>query len=415
MTREERSWVLYDWANSAYALTIMTAVLPVFYKEVAARDLAPHLSTAAWGYANTAASLAVALLAPVLGTIADYRSYKKRFFAVFFALGVAATAALATVGPGEWRWCLAVYIVSVIGFAGANVFYDAFLVDVATRERMDWISSCGYAWGYFGSTLPFMASLAFVLWNRRSAVLSSAGAVQAAFLVTAAWWAVFTIPFFRHVRQRYAIEPSPQPVRDGLRRLAATFAEVRRHREAFVFLVAYFFYIDGVDTIIRMAVVYGEDLGIGQSELLKIILAVQFVAFPFALLAGKLAERVPAKHLLLAGVAVYIGITLYACWLTTVGQFWVLALLVGTSQGGVQALSRSLFGRLIPPDRSAEFFGFYNIFGKFAAILGPLLVGLGTHVFRTSRFGILGLIVLFVAGGVVLLRVRPAEAVPARV
>ena len=335
MTKAERSWVLYDWANSAYTLAIEAALLPVFFKTVAAAELPKHASTAWWGYANTAAGLCIAAAAPVLGAIADARGLKKRLFAAFFALGTAATAVLATVGAGQWQRCLVVYGVSLVGHAGANIFYDAFLVDVTDDSRLHWMSACGYAWGYIGSTLPFALGLCLILRPSLVGAESPAGAMRFVFLITAAWWALFTIPIFRNVRQVHGVELSATPVRDAFRRLRGTFGRIRRHRNVFVLLIAYFLYIDGVDTVAKMAGVYGADIGISSGSLLTVLLVVQVVAFPFALLYGRLARHVPVKALLLFAIGVYVLVCIYAYWLQTVLQFWILAIIVGMNQGGV--------------------------------------------------------------------------------
>ena len=327
-----------------------------------------------------------------------------------------ATFGFALIGEGQWVRALVLYIASALGFAGANIFYDSFLTDVTTRERMDWVSSSGFAYGYIGSTIPFVLGMAAIMGYRVLGFTSSVPAVRIAFVITGLWWGLFTIPLLRHVRQLHFIAPSPSPVRDSFRRIAGTLREIRRHRNAFLFLAAYFFYIDGVDTIIKMATVFGTDIGISANMLLVILLVIQIVAFPFALLYGRLARTVSARTMLFAGIGVYTVIVITAFFLpllptpgARLGMFWVLSLLVATSQGGIQALSRSFYGRLIPAERSAEFFGFYNIFGKFAAIMGPFLVGFFSVLTRRSNVGVLSLIVLFVIGGVLLTRVKDEQ------
>jgi UMF1 family MFS transporter len=420
MTRVERSWVLYDWANSAYSITVTAAVFPIFFKTTAASGMEGYQSTALWGYANSLATVVIAVLAPILGTIADYPDRKKRFFLAFLILGVCATASFVLIQERQWVRALVLYLFSALGFAGANVFYDALLVDVTTREKMDWVSASGFAYGYIGSTIPFMLGMAVIIGYRRMGLPNPASGVKLAFLITAVWWALFSIPLVRNVHQLHAIPPSETPIADSFRRIADTFRHIRRYRSAFVFLVAYFFYIDGVDTIIKMAAAVGTDIGIGANMLLAILLATQIVAFPFALLYGRLAGRFSARRMLFVGIAAYCLIVLIAFLLpalpsagTRVVMFWVLAMLVATSQGGIQALSRSLFGKLIPADRAAEFFGFYNIFGKFAAIMGPFMVGFFSQVTGRTNGGVLSLLVLFLVGGALLARV-PAARAPAR-
>jgi UMF1 family MFS transporter len=300
-----------------------------------------------------------------------------------------------------------------LGFSGANIFYDAFLTDVTGHERMDWVSSNGFAWGYIGGTIPFVAGM-FIIQKFDSIGLSSKlTALRVVFVLTAVWWIIFSIPMLRHVKQIHYIQRTKSIIIDSLSRLFSTIRNLKENKNAFVFMIAYFFYIDGVDTTIRMAIVYGVDIGLSSGTLLLVIMAVQIVAFPFALLYGILAKRFSAKKMLLAGICVYIIIILVAYVLPTLPTldlktkvFWILAVLVGTSQGGIQALSRSFLGKLIPKENAAEFFGFYNIFGKFAVIVGPFLMGLATRITGHPRFGILSVMILFLAGGSILLKVR---------
>ncbi len=412
-TRKERSWVFYDWANSAYSIIITTAIFPLFYESIAPE----RIYVATWGFANSGASIIMAVLAPVLGTIADYRGNKKRFFSFFFALGVASTFALALFEQGEWLPALMVYVASAIGFAGANIFYDSFLTDVTEAKRMDWVSANGFGWGYIGSVIPFVISLLLVIGSDALGFERPTTAVRIAFLITALWWLGFSIPLLRNVTQVYFVPPSATPIRDSFRRLADTFRNIRQYRQVFLFLVAYFFYIDGVDTIIKMATPIARSMGIDSNMLLVILLAIQLVAFPFAILYGKLAERFSARKMLYVGILVYVVVVFVAFLLPSFEDpgvrttlFWVLSMLVASSQGGIQALSRSFYGKIIPPEKSAEFFGFYNIFGRFAAIMGPLLVGGFTLVTGQERFGILSVLGLFLLGGLVLKMVEEPAA-----
>ena len=404
LSREERSWVAYDWANSAYSIVITTAIFPLFYESITPAEI--YVTT--WGYTNSLASLVVAVLAPILGTFADYWGRKKRFFLVSFLLGVITTVSLVLVGAGQWVFALILYVGSVIGFSGANLFYDSFLVDVTTEERMDWVSATGFGFGYVGSTIPFIAGILLVVFAEEIGI-SVATATRMAFLLTGVWWLVFGIPLVKNVKQRYGVEPAARPIRESFARLARTVKHIRRYKPVFVFLIAYFFYIDGVDTIIRMATPIARSMGIESNMLLVVLLATQITAFPFALLYGRLAGRFGAWRMLFVGIAVYVGVVLVAFFLPSVEDlgrrtalFWVLSMMVASSQGGIQALSRSVYGKLIPKKNSAEFFGFYNIFGKFAAIMGPFLVAFFTQVTGQERFGILSVLSVFAVGGIVL-------------
>ncbi|MEO2075626.1 MAG: MFS transporter [Bacillus sp. (in: firmicutes)] len=413
MTKQEKSWVFYDWANSAYSILITTAIFPLYFKAAANKaGLAASTSTAYWGYANSFATLLISLCAPILGSIADFKGFKKRFFTFFFALGIVFTLLLAVVPSNQWLILLICYMFTVIGFGGTNIFYDAFLVDVTTEERMNKISSRGYAMGYIGSTIPFIIGIALILLSDRGVLpLTVSVASQAAFAITALWWGLFTIPMLKHVKQVYYKERVPNPIFNGFKQLFETFKKIKLYRPLFLFLIAYFFYIDGVNTIITMSTAYGSDLGIDSTNLLIILFATQVVAAPFAVLYGRLADKFKSKTMLLVGIFVYIVICTYAYFLKTTLDFWILAMLVASSQGGIQALSRSYFAKLVPKESSNEFFGFYSIFYKFAAILGPFLVGFTAQLTGNTNSGVFSLIVLFIVGGIVLLRVPEAEDV----
>lgn len=413
MTKQEKSWVFYDWANSAYSILITTAIFPLYFKAAAKEaGIAASTSTAYWGYANSLATLLISLCAPILGSIADFKGFKKRFFTFFFALGIIFTLLLAVVPSNQWLILLICYMVTVIGFGGTNIFYDAFLVDVTTEDRMNQVSSKGYAMGYIGSTIPFILGIALIILSQQGILpISVTVASQAAFAITALWWGLFTIPMLKNVKQIYYKERVSNPVTNGFRQLFLTFKKIRLFRPLFLFLVAYFFYIDGVNTIITMSTAYGSDLGISSTNLLIILFATQVVAAPFAVLYGKLADRFKGKTMLLVGIFVYIVICFYAYFLKTTLDFWILAMLVASSQGGIQALSRSYFAKLVPKESANEFFGFYSIFYKFAAILGPFLVGFTAQITRNTNSGVFSLIVLFIIGGLLLIRVPEHEAI----
>lgn len=422
LTKTERSWVLYDWANSVHATVISTAIFPLWFGQVAARGGLSDTQTSFWlGTANTGYALIIALMAAVLGTVSDFRGTRAKMFRGFWLAGVAATACLVLVGEGHWQAALLIYVLTFIGFSGANIFYDASLPDVTTPGRMDMVSAAGFGFGYIGgSTIPFVISLVIL------AVLSgmdfSGGlpvlGVKISFGLTALWWLVFTIPYLRNVHQKGGIEPVPSPVAESFKRLGRTFLEIRKHRKIFLFLLAYFFYIDGVNTIIKMATNFASIMGLGMMVLLGSLLGIQILAFPFALLYGKLAGRFGAKTMLYAGIGVYTVITGFGVAMPLVPAgavapiFIVVSFLVASSQGGIQALSRSYFASLIPDrNSSGEFFGFYNTMGKFAAVLGPFLMGafprlaylLGIADERVAySFGVGALLLLFVAGGILM-------------
>lgn len=412
-TKEESSWIRYDWASSAYSIIISTAVFPLFYKATATNaGVSLANSTAYLGYTIAIATFILALIGPILGTIADYKGMKKRFFSIFFTLGISFTAMLAFVPSDNWMLMLIVYTLAVLGSTGSNVFYDAFIVDVTTDERMDRVSARGYGMGYIGSTIPFIISIAIIILAQTKVLpISVTLASQTAFIITALWWGVFSIPMFKHVHQKHYIEREPRLVLQSFRRLGKTFKEIRKYRALFLFLLAYFFYIDGVGTIITMSTAYGTDLGISSTNLLIILFATQVVAWPFAILFGKLSERFTGKKMLYVGIIVYIIVCIYAYFLETTTDFWILAMLVATSQGGIQALSRSYFAKLVPKANANEFFGFYNIFGKFASIMGPLMVGLTAQLTGNSSMGVFSLVILFVVGMVILAFVPEPEKV----
>lgn len=418
LTKQERSWILYDVGNSAFVLVMVTAIMPIFYKDVAAAHLPGAVSTAHWGFANSAASLILALLSPILGALADYRSRKKIFFASFLIIGIAFNLALPFVQSGQWLLCLVLFVIARIGWAGANVFYDSFIIDVTTRERMDIISAKGYGYGYIGSVIPFAVIIGLIMGSGMDDGLPVA-ATKTGFVIVALWWLLLSLPAMKNLEQRHYLPPTASPFADSFRRLWKTFREIRKYRQAFLFLTAYFFYIDGVGTIISMSTAYGRDMGFGIAMLIIVLLFIQIVAFPFALVFGRLAARFTAKTMLLAGIALYCSITFLAFFLPSIENmtvkaalFWLIAFLVASAMGGIQALSRSYFGKLIPPHKSAEFFGFYNVFGKFAAITGPFLMGVVGRITGETRWGVLSILLLFVIGGVILSQVseEPAQS-----
>lgn len=398
LSKEERAWVLVDCGNSAYSMAVTTALLPIifgmFENVKSSMDL---------GYFNSIASILVAILSPILGAIADYKDKKKRFFMFFTFLGVFATAALAFVSPssGQWQLLVLFFVLSAIGFAGANIFYDAFIVDVTSNERMDKVSSNGFAFGYISSVIPFGISLALIFLLG----MDKAIGYQIGFIITALWWGLLTIPMIKDVKQRHYIEPEPQPVINSFKRLVDTFKNIRHHKVVFIFLGAYFFYIDGVDTIIKMVVPYatavlGED-SLDTFTLLGILLIIQIIAFPCAIIYGNLAKTFSARNMIIVGIFTYIIACVSAYFISTVWHIFVLGALIGSAQGGIQALSRSYYAKIVPKEKSNEFFGFYNIFGKFSAIVGPTVMAFITTITGNARVSILGIIPLFIIGFII--------------
>jgi len=416
MSVPERSWAFYDWANSAYSIVVVTAIFPLLFKSSATdAGIAASTSTAYWGYANSIAALLISILAPLLGTLADFKGFKKRFFIFFVSLGVLFTMMLAIVPHDEWLILLICFIFTSIGFAGANIFYDAFLVDVTSSDRMHRISANGFALGYIGSTIPFILGIALIILSQQAIIpLSVTTASQAAIAITALWWGLFTIPMIKHVEQKYYVERVPRPVKASFKKLFTTIKNIKAYRALFLFLLAYFFYIDGVNTVMTMATVFGTDLGLDSTSLLLVLFITQIVGAPFTILFGRLAERFNDKKLIFFGILIYISICIYAYFIKTIVDFWIIAMMVASAQGGIQALSRSYYAKLIPKESSNEFFGFYNIIGKFAAILGPVLVGITAQLTGNTSNGLFSLIILFIIGGILLLRVpdrgKPASA-----
>ncbi len=412
LSREEKSWVLYDAANSAFVLIMITAIMPIYFRDVAAQGMEDVVATSNWAFANSTASLILALLAPVLGTMADYKDRKKPFFLFFLFTGLVFTVALTMPLEGRWLLCLLLFIGARVGWAGANLFYDAFLVDVATPDRMDNVSAKGFGFGYIGSVIPFIAVIALILSGGLADGLP-ADQTRMGFIIVALWWFILSLPAIKNLQQHYYVPPSPNPLTEGFVRLWTTFKNIRTHRAVFLFLAAYFFYIDGVGTIITMATAYGRELGFGIAMLITVLLVIQVVAFPCTLLYGRMAARFKTRTLLMTGIIIYCVITFLAFLLPFIeGEltrhilFWTIALMVASSMGGIQALSRSYFSKLIPPENSAEFFGFYNVFGKFAAITGPALLGIVGRMTGDTRWGVLAILFLFVIGAWLLMKVQ---------
>jgi MFS transporter, UMF1 family len=402
-TRSVVAWVFYDWANSAYATTVMAGFFPIFFKQYWSMGADVGASTFHLGSANSAAGIIVALLAPVLGFIADKGGAKKKFLLFFLVLGVAATAALGFVAKGQWTTAIACYALATIGFAGGNIFYDSLLISVASSKKMDFVSALGYGAGYLGGGALFAVNVWMTLSPHTFGLADTAHAVRVSFFTVAAWWAFFSIPLFLFVA-----EPSSgktggmHAIAGGFRDLGSAFRQIRRVRVAFLFLIAYWLYIDGVDTTILMAVDYGLSLGFDSNALITALLITQFVGFPAAIAFGKMGEKIGTRGAIFIGLAVYILVAVWGFFMKAQNEFFILAVAVGLVQGGVQALSRSFYGRLIPVESAGEFFGFYNMLGKFATIIGPFLMGWVSIATGSARHSILAVILLFLSGGIVL-------------
>jgi len=405
------SWAFYDWANSAYSTTVMAGFFPLFFKEYWADPNNPSQSTFYLGMANSIASIVVAALAPLLGSVADQGSIKKKFLTFFAFLGVIMTGGLWMVAQGNWQMAVLFYVIATIGFASGNVFYDALLPSLASEERVDAVSSLGFGLGYLGGGLLFLVNVFMYLKPEIFGIPDGATAIKLSFLSVAVWWAVFTIPLILFVPEpkNYETIEFNNAIRMGWVQLVQTFKEIRNMKVVGTFLLAYWFYIDGVDTIIRMAVDYGMSLNFPGESLIIALLIVQFVAFPSALIYGWLASKIGAKTGIMVGITAYSFITLLGYFMTEAWHFYVLAILIGLFMGGIQALSRSLYTRIIPPDKSAEFFGFYNMIGKFAAIIGPALMGTIALVTGSARLSILSILLLFILGAFFLNKVDIKE------
>jgi UMF1 family MFS transporter len=415
-------WALYDWANSAFATTVMAGFFPIFFKQYWSFGADVNVSTAQLGFANSIASLIVALMAPLLGAIADKGSAKKKFLIFFAYLGVLMTASLFCVQKGQWVWAIFVYVMGIIGFSGANVFYDSLLPGIVGEEKIDYVSGLGFSMGYLGGGLLFLINVLMTQMPQTFGLPDASSAVRFSFLSVALWWGLFTLftIFWVPEKKAASAEKSAQgTVAAGFRQFAGTFRKIRHLKMVFLFLLAYWFYIDGVDTIIRMAVDYGLSLGFKSSDLIVALLIVQFVGFPAALVFGKLGELWSVRKSIFLAITIYMGITIWGTMMTRAMEFYILAVVIGLVQGGIQALSRSYYSRLIPKNKAAEYYGFYNMLGKFAAIFGPALMGLvGLIVKRVlmppaptpeqvinvgqlaSRWGIASILILFIIGAI---------------
>jgi UMF1 family MFS transporter len=415
-------WAIYDWANSAFATAVMAGFFPIFFKEYWSYGADVNMSSARLGFGNSIAGIIVAVIAPILGAIADKGSVKKKFLIFFAYLGVLMTAALFLVQKGDWGWAIFLYVMGIIGFSGANIFYDSLLPSVADEDKIDYISGLGYAMGYLGGGLLFLVTVFMTLLPEKFGLSDAGTAVRYAFILVASWWGLFTIFTILWVQEEQPPTTPPRGagfIADGFRQLIGTFKKIRHLRTVLLFLVAYWFYIDGVDTIIRMAVDYGMSIGFSSNDLIVALLITQFVGFPSALVFGKLGQRWSVRKSIFIAIGIYIFITIWGTMMTTQQEFYILAIIVGLVQGGIQALSRSYYSRLIPKNQAAEYYGFYNMVGKFATILGPVLMGIVGLIARrvlmppfptpeqivhvgqlASRWGIISISLLFIIGAI---------------
>ncbi len=407
LTGLERAWILYDVGNSAFVLLVAT-LIPIFFNALAEEGgLSSVDYLAYWGYAASAVTIITAVLSPILGTLADTRGFKKPIFILCLVVGVAGCCAMGL--AKTWLPFLLIFVFAKVGFSGSLVFYDSMLGDVTTPNRMDVVSSRGYAWGYIGSCVPFVVCLALVL-GSGAIGLSQMTALNIALFITAAWWLAMTLPLLKTYRQLHYVEVEKHAIRQSFARIGHTLRHLHEDKQVFWFLLAFFCYIDGVYTIIDMATAYGTALGLDTTGLLLALLVTQIVAFPSALIFGRLSAKYPSTTLIPVCIAAYAGIALFAFFLTQQWQFWVLAFVVGMFQGGVQALSRSHFAKIIPPEKSGEYFGLFDICGKGASFLGTMIVSVGSQLTGSANVGVGSLIVLFIVG-FVLFRVSYKEGV----
>ena len=412
--RSQLSWAFYDWANSAFATTVMAGFFPLFFKQYWSAGTEATTSTFWLGVGNSGASFIILLLAPLLGAMADSGGTHKRLLAGFALLGIVCTAGFFLVGEGQWQWAICLYVIGIIGFSGANVFYDAMLPSLTNPQDFHRLSALGYSLGYLGGGLLFLVNVGMTLKPELFGLIDAAQAVRFSFLSVAIWWFVFMLPLLLGVPEQAGTSTEKSSARTELRKLLGTLKEIRTQRNLWMFLLAYWFYIDGVATIIRMAVDFGIAIGLPANSLIIALLLVQFIGFPATLVFGKIGERYGAKTGLWIGLWAYVIATACAAFMTTTWQFYALAVALGLVQGGVQSLSRSLFGQLIPPGKNGEYFGFLNMLGKAAAVLGPLLVGVVAASTGNSRVGLLSILLLFLAGMWFLRKVDDSSATLAR-
>ncbi len=413
------SWAMYDWADSSFATTVMAVFFPLFFSEYWSTGVSENVNTNRIGNANSLAGFIIVLLAPILGAIADRGSNKKKFLLFFTFLGVIMTSCLYVVSKGNWHLAFLLYVAATIGFSGGNIFYDSLITNVASEKKMNIVSSLGYSLGYLGGGTLFIFNVWMVLKPQTFGFADYSQAVRFSFLTVGIWWAVFTIPLILFVKeeQRAKTLSGFSAIAGGLKQFIDTFKNIRKNRMVFIFLLAYWFYIDGVDSVIRMGVDYGKAIHLETNDLIMAVLLIQFIGFPAAIAYGYLGNWIGARRGIFLAIAIYIGITIFGAFIQTEFHFYLLAIAIGLIQGGIQALSRSYYAKIIPVDKSAEYFGFYNMMGKFAVILGPVLVGKVSLIVASStgdsmlgtRVSISSLSILLIIGGTLFCFVRPND------
>ena len=405
LNKETISWAFYDWANSAFATTVMAGFFPIFFKSFWAGDLSGPESSAWLGTANSISGLIIVCIAPFLGALADIANKKKLFLGLFAFLGIIATGSLFFIAQGMWITAMSVYIFACIGFSGGNVFYDSLLINVSSDENRNRVSALGYSLGYLGGGFLFVLNVAMYQNPEFFGLKSITDAVLFSFLSVSIWWGIFSVPLLKFVREKkennISIEFS-NLFMHSLQRVVSTFKDIRKYKTLSLFLLAYWLYMDGIDTIVRMALAYGADIGLEASDMILALIITQFVGFPATIIYGILGDKFGLKLMLSIGIIGYIFVTLFSIFITQISGFYLLAATIGLFQGGVQSISRTIFSQLIPAEKSAEFFGFYNLVGKSAVVFGPIMVGWVAYTFDNPDYGILSLLLLFIPGLLVL-------------